>query len=70
MRLDANMLVNVGVREWMLLNVYESTCKSVCLGANMHLDVWVHECNGLNVRECTCNDVCCWCQYDCECGCS
>jgi hypothetical protein len=29
--LGANIHVNVGVREWMWLNVCGSTCESVCL---------------------------------------
>ena len=35
------MIVNVVVREWMCLNVRETTCESVCLGAHIHVNVWV-----------------------------
>jgi hypothetical protein len=69
--LGAHIHVNVGVREWMWLNVSESacesvcgldvcesTCESVCLGANIHVDVGVREWMWLNVCGSTCESVC------------
>jgi hypothetical protein len=35
--------VNVGVHEWIWLNVRESTCASVGLGAYIHVNVGVRE---------------------------
>jgi hypothetical protein len=50
--------VNVCVREWMCLNVRETTCESVCLGANIHVNVGVREWMWLNVRESKCESMC------------
>ena len=41
--LGASIHVNVGVREWICLNVRESTCDSVLLGAITHVNVGVRE---------------------------
>ena len=54
-----NIPVNVGVRDWIWLNVREV---SVCLGATIHVNVGVREWNWLNVRETTCESVCGWVQ--------
>jgi hypothetical protein len=68
--LGANMHVNVGVREWMLLKLRESTCESVCVGANTHVNGGVRELMWLNVRESPCASVCVGCKYKCERRCS
>jgi hypothetical protein len=47
--------VNVGVREWMWLNVCGSTCESVCLAANIHVNVGVREWSWLMVE---CERIC------------
>mgnify|MGYP000261467361 FL=1 len=56
--LGAHIHVNLGVREWMCLNVRETTCESVCLGANIHVNVGVREWMWLNVCGSTCESVC------------
>ena len=69
----ANIHVNVGVREWMMLKLRESTCESVCVGANTHVNCGVRELMWLNVRESTCASVCVGCvgcKYTCERRCS
>ncbi len=50
--------MNVCVREWMCLDVRETTCESVCLAANIHVNVGVREWMWLNVRESACESVC------------
>ena len=50
--------MKVCVREWVWLNVRESTCESVCLGADIHVNVGVREWIWLNVRESTCGTLC------------
>jgi hypothetical protein len=56
--LCANIHVNLCVREWMCLNVRETTCESVRLGATIHVNVGVREWMWLNVRESACESVC------------
>ena len=67
--LGATIHVIVGVREWMWLNVRETTCDSVCLGANAHVNVGVREWIWLSVRESTCESMHVGRTYACECGC-
>jgi hypothetical protein len=38
--LAAHIHVNVGVREWMWLNVCGSTCESVCVGRKYKCECW------------------------------
>ena len=51
-------VVNVGVREWMWLNLCGSTCESVCVAAHIHVNVGVREWSWLNVCESACEFVC------------
>ena len=53
----AHIHANVSVREWIWLNVRESTCGSVCLGANIHVNVGVWEGCWTDVGESTCESV-------------
>ncbi len=62
--------MKVCVREWIWLNVRESTCESVCLGADIHVNVGVREWIWLNVHESTCATLCVGRTYTCEFGCS
>jgi hypothetical protein len=47
--LGSNIHVDVGVREWIWLNVRESTCESVLSGAPMLVNVGVREWIWLNM---------------------
>ncbi len=46
----ANMHVNVGIRKWILLNLWSHLCLGV-LGAKLLVNVCVREWVWLNVRE-------------------
>ena len=70
MWLGSNIHVDVGVREWMWLNVREYTCESVLSGASMLVDVGVRKGNWLNAHESTCATLCVGRTYTCEFGCS
>jgi hypothetical protein len=47
--LGAHIHVNLGVREWMCLNVRETTCESVCVGCKYTCECG---CSWMDVVEC------------------